>query len=226
MNSNTYYGRRMVELRTDTHQAVIHFFEKHEVGIRTLQEDEFFDILLLYLDSLFACGEYERFDRYVDEALILALDHRIYTLKDEDIYEHLLYRKAAVLYNIGRDDQCRHLLTELLRLNPAHKLARRFLKRCLVQSQREFRRRLYAVVILLILVSMLGSALEILWIRPFLPDWVFIWEYSRSLIFLLALIVWAGGLFRMEWKATSHVKRMQVLRKQSSNNHRQVGQPT
>jgi hypothetical protein len=201
MSTDTYYSRRMAELRSDTHRAVIHFFQKHEESIRALPEEAYFDILLMYMDSLFASGEYEVFDRYVDEALLLALDRRIYTLKDEDVYQQLLFRKAAAVYHIGDGTQCRHLLTELLRLNPAHKLGRRFLQRCMVQTQVVFRQRLYALVIVLIMASVAGIALEILWVRPFMGEWVYAWETGRTLVFILALLTWAAGLFWMEYRA-------------------------
>jgi hypothetical protein len=182
-------------LRADAHRPVIHFFEKHESAIRGLEPWEYLDILLIYLDALFACGEYARFLGRVDEGLILALDSRLQTLAQGEVYHHLLYRKAAATWHGGDLKATEHILRQLLRLDPGHALAARFLTRCLSTVRKTERQRVRALSIGFFLLTTLVLVLEALWIRPFRAEWTGIVEITRNVLFVLGWIALGGG----EW---------------------------
>lgn len=193
MNRPADLSAALHSLRGDAHRPVIHFFEKHEEAIRHLNREEFFELLQYYLDALFACGEYARYLQRVEEALLLALDTRVHTIKGEEVFHHLLFRKAASAYHLGKSEQTRHLLRELLRLNPHHRLARRFLIRCLSDGQTATRQVVRAVSILLFLATAGIIAVEVFWVRPFYPEWIARVEALRIAGFALGLAVWLIG---------------------------------
>jgi len=182
-------------LRTDAHRPVIHFFEKHETAIRGLEPWEYLDILLIYLDALFACGEYPRFLERVDEGLILSLDGRLQTLEEGEVYHHLLFRKAAATWHGGDLSATEHILRQLLRLDPGHTLAARFLTRCLSAGRKAERQRIRALAIGSFLLTTLVLALEALWIRPFQAEWTGTVETARNVLFVSGWVVLGGG----EW---------------------------
>lgn len=205
MNPLSSHTRRIRALRTDAHRAVIHYFEKHEEVIRHLSPEERLDILSIYLDALFAVGEYSRHLHHVEEALPLSLD--VEADRTGDLFRHLLFQKAASLYQTGAVDQAVHVLRELLRMDPADGLARRFLERCHRQRLVRFRLRFRAAAVAGWLTSAAVIAFETLWIRPFLPEWTASVEISRNLLFVGAALTLASGELLTMWRSRRRVSR-------------------
>ena len=70
------FRQQINRLRVDAHQAVRRYVEKHESALRKLDQDEFYDILIIYLDALFECGEYDVFLSRVDEGIAIPAVHQ------------------------------------------------------------------------------------------------------------------------------------------------------
>lgn len=206
MNPLSSHTRQIRSLRADAHRAVIHYFEKHEDAIGRLAPEERLDILSIYLDALFAVGEYGRHLRHVEDALPLSLD--VEADRSGEIFRHLLFQKAASLYQTGSVDKAAHVLSELLRMEPSDRLARRFLARCHQRTLARFRLRFRAFAVAGWLASAGVIAFETLWVRPFLPEWTAIVEWSRNLLFAsAAMTLGAGELFTV-WRARRRVDRL------------------
>ena len=185
--------QQILRLQSDAHQAVRRYFEKHEATIRQLDQDEFYDILVIYLDALFECGEYELFLGRVDEGIAMAVDRQVFTTRDKDLFHHFLYRKAAACFHVGKEGQCVHVLTELLKLDPAHELASRFLVKCGMRSRKTIRQGIRAWSIGLFLSTVVVLVLETLWVRPFAGAWVADVMLLRNGLFLAGWAVLLGG---------------------------------
>ncbi|MCF8237287.1 MAG: hypothetical protein K9I85_03970 [Saprospiraceae bacterium] len=204
---SAFHPQQIHHLRTDAHQAVRRYVEKHEAALRLLDRDEFYDILVIYLDALFECGEYELFINRVDEAIAMTVDRPVFGAREERMYHHLLFRKAAVCDRLGREEQCIYILTELLRLNPEHKLAIRFLIRCRNRQHRGARQSIRALSIGLFLSTVLVLMVETLWIRPFQMEelpWVM---GLRNALFMAGWLVLLGGESFMLIQSTRTVHR-------------------
>jgi hypothetical protein len=191
VNPLSAHTRRIRALRADAHRAVIHYFEKHEDAIGRLTPEERLDILSIYLDALFAVGEYGRHLRHVEDALPLSLD--VEADRSGELFRHLLFQKAASLYQTGAVDKSAHVLSELLRMEPTDRMARRFLARCHQRSLVRFRLRFRATAVAAWLASAAVIALETLWVRPFLPEWAPVVEISRNVLFVLAALILGAG---------------------------------
>lgn len=209
MMSSSAFSRQIRILRSDAHRPVIHFFEKHEAAIRNLDAGEYLDILLIYLDALFACGEYRRFLERVDEGLVLSLDARLQTLDEGEVYHHLLFRKAAAAWHDGDLSATEHILRQLVRLQPDHPLAARFLTRCLSAGSKSSRQNIRAATILLFLLSAIVLAVETLWFHPFLPNSISLVEATRNVLFLSAWLIWGGGELGLYLSARAQTRRWQ-----------------
>jgi len=217
LRSASLHAIRIHALRSDANRAVIHYFEKYEAGIRTLDPDDYLEILLIYLDALFACGEYATFLDRVEEALLLSIDSRLQTVNGEDVFPHLLFRKAAGQYNLGQLTACIHVLGQLIGIAPNHTLAKRFLVRGISASMQPTRQQFRALSIALFLSSVLIIATEILWVHPFSPEWITLIETVRNIVFSLGLAVLAGGevyIWARAQRAVGHVYQSAIVRKQ------------
>ncbi|MCO6485576.1 MAG: hypothetical protein J5I41_07325 [Saprospiraceae bacterium] len=201
------YARQIRALRADTHREVIRFFERHAPAIRHGDPAEYAESYMMYLDALFACGMYDRFLQQVDEGLHLALDHRLQSLEEGDLYLHLLYRKAAACYHLDRSDASIHILRQILRLAPDHQLARRFLTARLAAAYVLPRQRLRAVAIGSFLLAVAASVLHLLMIRPFLPAWSDASEWVRQTALLAGVLTWGGGEVVLHLRARRETRR-------------------
>lgn len=187
------FRQQIIQLRVDAHQAVRRYVEKHESALRKLDQDEFYDILVIYLDALFECGEYDVFLSRIDEGIAMTVDRPVYGRREEDLFHHLLFRKAAACFHKGEEKQCVHILRELLRLNPEHALAARFLVRCENKTQQSARQTIRAISIGLFLSTVLVLVLETLWIRPFFAEGVSLVVWLRNCLFVSGWVVLVGG---------------------------------
>lgn len=210
LRSSSLHALRIHALRSDANRAVIHYFEKYESGIRMLDPEEYFEVLLVYLDALFACGEYATYTDRVEEALLLAIDIQLQTVNEEDIFHHLLFRKAAAQYNLGKLPECNHVLSQLIGIAPGHKLAMRFLVRSISATMQRARQQFRALSIALFLTSVLIIATEILWVRPFQPEWTARIEMVRNSVFVLGLLVLAGGELYIWLRARRSVQQVHL----------------
>ncbi|KXK39047.1 MAG: hypothetical protein J5I52_09820 [Saprospiraceae bacterium] len=100
----------------------VRFYEEHPDAIASLYYEDKIDIDLDYLICLFEIGRYERFLSKVDAAIEQVIMDNIYEFGGENIYEELLFRKAACLYQIEKYDECGHLLRQLVKINPSNRI--------------------------------------------------------------------------------------------------------
>lgn len=100
----------------------VRFFEEHPDDIIYLDFDDRIELEMDYLLCLFEIGRYERFLRFVDKVIEEIIAENIYTYRDENIFEELLFRKAASLYQLKRYDKSKSILIQLIKINPANPL--------------------------------------------------------------------------------------------------------
>jgi hypothetical protein len=165
---------------------------------------------------LFQCGEYNKFLKHVEEALLLSVDRRVYTLYDQDQFHHLLFRKAAAAYNCDDLPTSRHILEQLVSISPRHPLAHRFLRRCIRRQARPQTMRLDALIIMTLLASVGLIFLEIMWVRPFVPAWTATWEMIRNGLFVAGIGIWVLGRGFVRYKAWRTVRILMEKKKESS----------
>ncbi len=184
---------------------LIHFFERSEDDIRQLDFDEYFEMLYLYVNALFEVGAYHKHVIMADEVIEAAICHNIQYYKQEDIFKKSLFRKAASLYNTSEYRSAEHILRELVRIEPGHKDAGSFLKKCLrnihVRPLQAFR----ASAIALFLSSALVICTEVLLIRPFYPAYTGGVEALRVGLFVAGWVVLIAGEAWHRWWAHRRV---------------------
>jgi tetratricopeptide (TPR) repeat protein len=188
----TYTGDLIAQFREldpGAHREIIRFYEANKRSIPYLDTDDFIEIELSYTNALFEMGRYESFlicARYLLESLIY---HNIKYVNGEDVYEKLLFRKAAAHYHLLELSVAEKVLWELLRINPENQSASYLLKRCLLKSETSFLRNARAFSIFLFLFSAIVIGMELLVIRPFFDHYAQPVEFGRISIFLFALML-------------------------------------
>ena len=192
----TYHSKiyeRFMEIEPNNFHEIISFYEEQASDIAKLEFNEFFELLVAYVNSLFETAAYEKHIKRVDTVIENSILRNIQFFKGEDIYRRMLFKKAASLYNLHAYEKADYILRELVKIDPFEKDPITFLKKCLRKTHSSLLRRTNAISILLFLFSAIIIAIEVLSIRPFYPSYINLFEISRNCLFFLACFTLIGG---------------------------------
>ncbi len=217
---STYHSkifRDFKEIEADNYRRIIHFYEDKEDTIRGLDFEEYFEMLLSYVNSLFEVGFHQKHLLMVDVAIETAIQNNVQYYEGEDVFEKLLFRKAASHFRCVQYDRCDYVLRELIRINPYREDSIMFLKKCLRRKEPLFLDRAKAASIFLFLLAAGIICLEVLLVRPFYTMYAEPVEFSRNTLFLLGCSAWVGGLLIHRWRVEKQVEKFvrQVRRRKA-----------
>jgi tetratricopeptide (TPR) repeat protein len=93
------------------------FYEAYIQRNSSLNREEKFDLTLDYIKALFAIGKYEKYLEMADAVIEAVIEENIITIHDEDVFQDLLFKKAASLYNLKKYEDSIYILNQLVRIN-------------------------------------------------------------------------------------------------------------
>ena len=105
----------------------IRYYDRYKEYFTLLDRDQKLEVDLDYSKALFEVGNYYRYTQVVDPLIEEVIIHNIYKHGEENIFESLLFRKAAALHNIGKYDAAIKILKSLIKIDQKHPLAKRLL---------------------------------------------------------------------------------------------------
>lgn len=183
----------------------IRFVQKYRETVYRLPLTEFVEIMDAYAEALFETGRFERHIRVADELIELAIMQNIGAVRGRDLYFETLFQKAASLYNLDRIAEAIHILQELLRINAKHESTRLFLINCHVRVQNEVHKRIRKYCMFGILASAAIIAVELLVVRPFIPEFTSPVEFSRNALFITSVSALVAGELWVRYRAVSRM---------------------
>lgn len=184
------------DIDPSAYQSKIRYFEQNKKAIKQLAYELRLEMSLEYVVALFEVGEYYQYLQHVDQLLTRVIEENLFSVNGDDIYQELLYRKGASLYNIVDYYGADHVLSELCRIDPKNEFYKRTFKKNKIDSLRYLAQKGRAVIISMFLVAAAIIGIELLVIRPFFPEWISAVELSRNLIFGFAVF----GILFQEFK--------------------------
>ena len=194
-----------MEIESNDFQQIMRFYEENEEEIKALEFEEFFELLVHYVNALFESGHYQKHLVTVDVVIENSILRNIQYFKGEDIYRKMLFKKAASLYNLHRYDKADYVLRELIKIDPFEKDSIQFLKKCLRKSKSSLIRMTRAAAILFFLLTAVIIAFEILSVRPFHSTYTKVVEATRIGTFIFGLLVLLAGQLIHRWKIEKEV---------------------
>jgi len=181
------------EIGEREYQTIVRFFEAHEADINKLTFEEYFELLMAYTGSLFEVGAYSNYIDTCDLAIESTIYFNVKMFRGENIYQKLLFRKAASYYHLMQYDEAEHILQELIKINPENKLAIRFLKKCKVSRIPKIVRRTRAISIAFFFLSAIIIGVELLYVESLFSEYLGQVRLSRNIIFGLGIVTLIGG---------------------------------
>ncbi len=194
-----------MEIESGDFQQIIHYYEENEEAIKNLDFEEYFELLVIYVNALFERGQYEKHLINVDVVIENSILRSIQYFRGEDIYRKMLFKKAASLFNLHQYNKADYVLRELIKIDPFEKDSIQFLKKCLRKSKSNLIRITRAVSILFFLLTAAIIAFEILSIRPFHSKYTNYVEGTRIGTFIIGLLILVGGHVFHRWKIEKEI---------------------
>ncbi len=185
--------RDFLEIEENAFHQRIRFFETHQDEILLLPEKEEFVLKEAYADALFQVGAYRKHLTVVDKLIEESIQQNIRFFKGEDIFQGLLFKKSASLYQLHRYGEAEHILKELIRINPAFPDPATFLTKCLRRKRPPWLNRAKAASVFLFILTAGLISVEMLVMEPFFEDWAADFERVRFGTFGLGIVCLVGG---------------------------------
>lgn len=192
-HSKTY--REFKSIHPESHREIIRFYDENEREIRKLDFEEYFDLLVAYVDALFVIGKYRQHLLMVDLVIEISIQRNIYNYNGQDLFFEMLNCKGLSFFYTYQYRQAENIFRQLIRINPEEKETVKYLEKSIRQAGASVQHWTRAVSIGLLFLAALVIGLEILFIRPFYEMYVWHFELGRTLLFVFACLAMGGG----EW---------------------------
>ena len=145
----------------------VQFYEQYIANDQYLSFEDKCELRLDYQIALFEIGRYFRYLSKVDEVIEMVIVENIYEFNGKDVFEDLLFKKAACFFNLGKYEESATLLKEMKKISPQQKIYQILLMKCYRKMRNEQSDILQAIgtVALLCAVSLMVG--QIIVVAPF-----------------------------------------------------------
>ena len=188
--NSTFY--QFMEIGQDSHYEKVKFFENHKSSIGKLDFDFRAFVWCDYALSVFEIGRYQEYIKLSDELIPLVISENIYDIRGIAIYEAMLFRKAASLYNIQKFEEAEFVFSELCKIDkdPINKKAWKQAKYKIIKNKVRF---IDAISILFFIATASIIGFELLVVGNFYPDYLEMVEYTRIATFFMGIACIIGS---------------------------------
>lgn len=177
------------KIEETNYKARVQFYEDKQKTIKELLLKDKVEFDVDYAYALFELGKYRKCIKILNQLIVTVISDNIFTIKERDVYQDLLFKKAACHYNLSDANQSNHILEELIRINPSSPSYQGFYKKCYRNDHKLKYRWMGGFVVALFLVSALIVPIELLVVKPFFNDWSFSIEFLRNGLFFSAIFI-------------------------------------
>lgn len=190
---------------SNDYRGKIRYFDRFQNAFDYLEEDQKLDVHLDFNKALFEVGNYHRFVQSVDPLIEKVISENIYDYRGEKIFENLLFKKAAALYNLRQYDQAIKILKALTNIDKKHKLAIRLLSLCIRKKGKSWYDLSKAVAIVLMLLAVTLLFVELVIVSSFHVDYLDQVMLVRNVLILTATTILVCKEFLMIWSIRNEV---------------------
>ena len=170
-------------IETNAFHTVIRYFEDYEDDIQKLEFEERFEILVSYVLALFETGDYAKHLLYVDEVIERSIIDNIKYFRGLDIYEHMLFKKAAAHFNLLNLHRAEHIAKALIKINPHNPQHLQFFRKCQRKKSEGLSNAFRLISLFFFFLSAILIGVELIVIRPQLPFFTDQIEIYRTVSF-------------------------------------------
>ena len=100
----------------------VRFYEENKDSLGLLSFHDKIEVDIDYLLCVFEVGRYEKFLSMADPVIETVIEQDIRSYKGENIFNELIFRKAACLFQMQRHKECKSILAQLMRMDKGNPL--------------------------------------------------------------------------------------------------------
>ena len=193
-------------LRGSELAEIIRFYEENKQEIYSLELNEFFELQVSYLTALFDFNEFDRFLALVDEAIETSIIHNIVYVDHENIFNKLLYMKGEACHFNMKYTEAIYIFEELIKIDPYKDKYFQALAKTKSKIIPKYLKNSRAISILVFILAAFVIGFEVLVVRNFFLDKVFVIELSRNILFASGWIILIFGELVHFWKVETYIK--------------------
>ncbi|TXF88708.1 hypothetical protein FUA23_13660 [Neolewinella aurantiaca] len=195
--------RQLRDLDPHDYQKVIRRYEEKETELGRLDTLEYFELTVFYTDALYQTGAFRQHQLMVDLVIETSIRDSFVEVEDfcEDIYQFMLFRKAAAAYRLRDFETAIHIGRELIRIDSGRRLYVRFLRTALFKEQINILQFGRAAFIFFTLFAALLITINLLFVANFSPAHVSVFRWVIGGVFTLGLALLAGSYGFAAWRA-------------------------
>ena len=203
--NSTFY--QFLEIEQDSHHEKVRFFENNKRSIKSMDFDFRIYVWCDYALSVFEIGRYQEFIKLSDELIPLVVEENVYEVRGISIYEALLFRKGASLFNIHQYREAEYVFSELCKIEkePINKKAWRKAKYRILKSSVRF---MEAISVLFFIATAVIIAIELFIVATFYPESSAIMEKIRIVTFGFGLLTILGTELYVKLKSNKDYKQL------------------
>lgn len=166
----------------------VRYYEDHRTRLNELDFSKRIEVDLDYSMCLFEIGKYHRYLGIVDRLIETVIIENIYEFNGGNIYNNLLFRKAACLYNTGQFQKSEKVLKALARLDKENAEARLLFSKCKRKQNRGWYEGIKAIAMVMFISAMSLGFMEILIVKPFYNEYIRTFSNLKWAFIIIALV--------------------------------------
>lgn len=148
----------------------VRYYESNKAQIHYLTYEERVDVDLDYLICLFEIGKYHKFLSKADALIEVVIIDNIFVYNGLNIYNDLLFKKAACLYNTGQYIKSEKVLKAIVKLDSENTIARALFGKCKRKQGRDWYEGTKALSVVMLISAVFIALAELLIIKPFYDE--------------------------------------------------------
>jgi hypothetical protein len=199
----------------------VRYYEDNRSFIDQLKYQERIDVDIDYILCLFEIGKYHKFLSKVDGLIEIVIVDNIFEYNGVNIYNDLLFKKAACQFNTGQYIKSEKILKAIVKLEPENNLVRTLYGRCKRKQGRDWYEGTKAVAMVMLISAISIAFMELLIVRPFYNDYVSTISGMKILFFVTGIISLIGNeiyLYYIVGKEIGYKFDMQEIKKRFNGN--------
>lgn len=170
------------------HRNIVEYYESNREQIAYLADEKRLNIFSAYLDALYQLGQFSKYLKESQYMLESLYDCQYEFIDFRSILSDTLYCRSRSLFELGYLSRAESELVELLKLDRHNKEAKRLILGVFIQKKIDLLQGISAVTILTAFLAAAIIAVELLYIRPFYPEWTNSFEWTRNFLLSFSIV--------------------------------------
>jgi len=178
---------------TQSYRDKVRYYEANKDQLQFLDFNQQIEIKIDYILCLFEIGRYEYFLDKVDHIIELVVIENVFHYNGYDIYNELLFRKSACLYNTNKFNAAERILKALIKIDSDHINARNLYTICRRKHTSPQNQNVKAIAMVALLSGISIAFMELFIVKPFYAEYVKMFSTFKVWLFATALLILFGS---------------------------------